>query len=171
MERRFFWNFPNYIVMISLFPMLICCTYFFPLLESNAVHYLASIIVYTVIFTCHKQIKCWVFFLQTFNTIKKLRESSSTSPVAETEGNIMEEVKASCNSYLIWNRSGLWLAKDCISNCSCKPKMGNISYFWNSVSQLIDQTHCFWKIYWENPWTIFLCFIYCSLQIICKFIP
>lgn len=111
------------------------------------------------------------FFLQTFNTIKKLRESSSTSPVAETEGSIMEEVKASCNSYLIWNRSGLWLSKDCISNCSCKPKMENVSYFWNSVSQLIDQTHCFWKIYWENPWTIFLCFIYCSLQIICKFIP
>jgi len=45
------------------------------------------------------QIYCVVFiFLQTFNTIKKLRESSSTSPVAETEGNIMEEVKANCNS-------------------------------------------------------------------------
>ncbi|KAJ7422966.1 hypothetical protein BTVI_11378 [Pitangus sulphuratus] len=28
---------------------------------------------------------------RTFNTIKKLRESSSSSPVAETEGNIMEE--------------------------------------------------------------------------------
>lgn len=35
-------------------------------------------------------------FVQTFNTIKKLRESSSTSPVAETEGTVMEEVKQSC---------------------------------------------------------------------------
>lgn len=59
---------------------------------------LASMIVYTVIFT--SQTNCCVssFFLQTFNTIKKLRESSSASPVAETEGTIMEEVKARCNS-------------------------------------------------------------------------
>lgn len=33
-----------------------------------------------------------VFFFQMFNAIKKIRESSSTSPVAETEGTIMEEV-------------------------------------------------------------------------------
>lgn len=32
------------------------------------------------------------FFFQMFNAIKKIRESSSTSPVAETEGTIMEEV-------------------------------------------------------------------------------
>ncbi|XP_056213121.1 E3 ubiquitin-protein ligase UBR2 isoform X1 [Falco biarmicus] len=37
----------------------------------------------------HKDMIRWI--LKTFNTIKKLRESSSTSPVAETEGNIMEE--------------------------------------------------------------------------------
>ncbi|KAM4903690.1 E3 ubiquitin-protein ligase UBR2 isoform 2-T2 [Sylvia borin] len=37
----------------------------------------------------HKDMIRWI--LKTFNTIKKLRESSSSSPVAETEGNIMEE--------------------------------------------------------------------------------
>lgn len=79
-------------MMVSLFPLLVLFS------ASGIKHYLASIIVNTVMFTAHKQIKWWFFFfyLQTFNTIKKLRESSSTSPVAETEGNIMEEVKASC---------------------------------------------------------------------------
>ncbi|KAF4013393.1 hypothetical protein G4228_005121 [Cervus hanglu yarkandensis] len=37
----------------------------------------------------HKDMIRWI--LKTFNAIKKLRESSSTSPVAETEGTIMEE--------------------------------------------------------------------------------
>ncbi|XP_061254196.1 E3 ubiquitin-protein ligase UBR2 isoform X6 [Bos javanicus] len=37
----------------------------------------------------HKDMIKWI--LKTFNAIKKLRESSSTSPVAETEGTIMEE--------------------------------------------------------------------------------
>uniref|UniRef100_A0A8C5KN28 E3 ubiquitin-protein ligase n=1 Tax=Jaculus jaculus TaxID=51337 RepID=A0A8C5KN28_JACJA len=37
----------------------------------------------------HKDMIRWI--LKTFNTIKKLRESSSTSPVVETEGTIMEE--------------------------------------------------------------------------------
>lgn len=33
------------------------------------------------------------FFSQTFNAIKKMRESSSASPVAETEGTVTEEVQ------------------------------------------------------------------------------
>eukprot|EP00069_Balaena_mysticetus_P000074 bmy_00077T0 len=37
----------------------------------------------------HKDMIRWI--LKTFNAIKKIRESSSTSPVAETEGTIMEE--------------------------------------------------------------------------------
>uniref|UniRef100_A0A8C3SZC4 E3 ubiquitin-protein ligase n=1 Tax=Chelydra serpentina TaxID=8475 RepID=A0A8C3SZC4_CHESE len=37
----------------------------------------------------HKDMIRWI--LKTFNAIKKLRESSSTSPVPETEGNIIEE--------------------------------------------------------------------------------
>ncbi|XP_047714030.1 E3 ubiquitin-protein ligase UBR2 isoform X7 [Prionailurus viverrinus] len=37
----------------------------------------------------HKDMIRWI--LKTFNAIKKMRESSSTSPVAETEGTIMEE--------------------------------------------------------------------------------
>uniref|UniRef100_A0A8C6QT21 E3 ubiquitin-protein ligase n=1 Tax=Nannospalax galili TaxID=1026970 RepID=A0A8C6QT21_NANGA len=37
----------------------------------------------------HKDMIRWI--LKTFNAIKKIRESSSTSPVVETEGNIMEE--------------------------------------------------------------------------------
>ncbi|XP_060018882.1 E3 ubiquitin-protein ligase UBR2 isoform X5 [Lagenorhynchus albirostris] len=37
----------------------------------------------------HKDMIKWI--LKTFNAIKKIRESSSTSPVAETEGTIMEE--------------------------------------------------------------------------------
>lgn len=37
----------------------------------------------------HKDMIKWI--LKTFNAIKKLRESSSTSPVVETEGTIMEE--------------------------------------------------------------------------------
>ncbi|KAF3831540.1 hypothetical protein GH733_000352 [Mirounga leonina] len=37
----------------------------------------------------HKDMIRWI--LKTFNTIKKIRESSSASPVAETEGTIMEE--------------------------------------------------------------------------------
>jgi len=39
----------------------------------------------------HKDMIRWI--LKTFNTIKKIRESSSASPVAETEGTIMEEVQ------------------------------------------------------------------------------
>ncbi|XP_075411213.1 E3 ubiquitin-protein ligase UBR2 isoform X2 [Tenrec ecaudatus] len=37
----------------------------------------------------HKDMIRWI--LKTFNTIKKIRERSSTSPVAETEGSILEE--------------------------------------------------------------------------------
>ncbi|KAJ6666943.1 hypothetical protein lerEdw1_018945 [Lerista edwardsae] len=37
----------------------------------------------------HKDMIRWI--LKTFNAVKKLRERSSTSPVSETEGNIMEE--------------------------------------------------------------------------------
>ncbi|XP_025032977.1 E3 ubiquitin-protein ligase UBR2-like isoform X2 [Python bivittatus] len=37
----------------------------------------------------HKDMIRWI--LKTFNTVKKLQERSSTSPVLETEGNIMEE--------------------------------------------------------------------------------
>ncbi|ETE66935.1 E3 ubiquitin-protein ligase UBR2, partial [Ophiophagus hannah] len=37
----------------------------------------------------HKDMIRWI--LKTFNTVKKLRERSSTSPVLETEGNFMEE--------------------------------------------------------------------------------
>lgn len=38
----------------------------------------------------HKDMIRWI--LKTFNAIKKIRESSSTSPVEETEGTIMEEI-------------------------------------------------------------------------------
>lgn len=96
--------FETFLITLGLFPYFPCgiVAPSFTLLDFYAARYMVSIIVYTIMFLCHKQrlflFFFLFFFLQTFNTIKKLRESSSSSPVAETEGNVMEEVKAICNS-------------------------------------------------------------------------
>lgn len=88
--------------MISLFPMWIVVPVD-SLFYSSGFQYCTlcsqdySIYSYILMFQTNESC-LFFFFLQTFNTIKKLRESSSSSPVAETEGNIMEEVKAVCNS-------------------------------------------------------------------------